>query len=169
LTEQSEIKSAVRSHFSQTFSRDSENVPPFFQTIESLQNYLEPEEAEELLRPITLEEIRLTLRSCTKKKSPGPDGLSYEFYIKNFELLGEELLKLFNEFLGNPNNIPSSFSDGIITLIPKNTKIESLSDVRPISLLNTDYKLFAKILAARIQTVLPKIIGKGQTALEAPG
>jgi exonuclease III len=164
LTNQNEIKLAVQSHFAQTFNEHSENPLPSYSTVENLQSSLDAEEADELLRPITQEEIRKTLMSCTRKKSPGPDGLSYEFYIKNFDAIKDDLVKLYNSFFENPSTISSPFLDGIITLIPKSPKIETISDLRPISLLNTDYKLFTKILAARIQKVLPEIIGKGQTA-----
>jgi Reverse transcriptase (RNA-dependent DNA polymerase)/Endonuclease/Exonuclease/phosphatase family len=163
ITGQAEIGIAVRDFFAEMFE-NSGNTTTTYQTIDNIQNSLEPDEADELLRPITQEEIRKNLFSSSKKKSPGPDGLNYEFYIKNFDGIKDDLVKLFNGFLENPNLIPSSFSDGVITLIPKNVNVETMSDLRPISLLNTDYKLFAKILASRIKNILPKVIGKGQTA-----
>ncbi len=53
---------------------------------------------------------------------------------------------------------------GIITLIPKKSQNRLLfKNWRPISLLNTDYKLLAKIYATRLQTVLPDVINKDQS------
>ncbi len=53
---------------------------------------------------------------------------------------------------------------GIITLLPKKLKDRLLlKNWRPISLLNTDYKIIAKILAIRLQSVLPSIINENQT------
>ena len=53
---------------------------------------------------------------------------------------------------------------GIITLIPKSNKVTSVLDnLRPISLLNTDYKILTKIIAKRLEKVLPKIINPDQT------
>ena len=53
---------------------------------------------------------------------------------------------------------------GIITLLPKKDKDTLLlKNWRPISLLNTDYKILAKIHATRLQKVLPSIIHGDQT------
>ena len=53
---------------------------------------------------------------------------------------------------------------GIIILIPKKDKDrELLKNWRPLSLLNTDYKILAKCIANRIKKVLPEIIHCDQT------
>ena len=54
---------------------------------------------------------------------------------------------------------------GVIALIPKKDKDKSLlENLRPISLLNVDYKILTKIISAkRIEKVLPKIINPNQT------
>jgi hypothetical protein len=82
------------------------------------------------------------------KKSPEPDGLTYKFYLRNFDKIEEDLVKLHNTFMDIPNLIPATFLDGIITLVLKVKNVEKIRDLRPISLQNTDFKLFAKILAA---------------------
>ena len=46
----------------------------------------------------------------------------------------------------------------MISLLYKKKDREELSNWRPISLLNTDYKLVTKILAGRLKTVQPNII-----------
>ena len=46
---------------------------------------------------------------------------------------------------------------GIITLIPKPNKDTTvLNNLRPISLLNTDYKILTKVIAKRLEKVRPK-------------
>jgi len=53
---------------------------------------------------------------------------------------------------------------GIITLISKpNKDTTSLENLRPISLLNVDYKILTKTIAKRLEKVLPKIINPDQT------
>ena len=52
----------------------------------------------------------------------------------------------------------------IITLIPKENKDKTLLDNwRPISLLNTDYKIATRAIALRISKILPSIIHSDQT------
>ena len=52
----------------------------------------------------------------------------------------------------------------IISLIPKKNKDKSLlENLRPISLLNIDYKILTKWIAKRLEKVLPKIIHLNQT------
>jgi hypothetical protein len=53
---------------------------------------------------------------------------------------------------------------GLIALIPKEGNRENLSNWRPITLLNSSYKFFAKVLQTRFQTLLPDIIHDDQSA-----
>ena len=53
---------------------------------------------------------------------------------------------------------------GVITLIPKDeSDLVDLQNWRPITLLNTDYRIASKALARRIETILPKLIHPDQT------
>ena len=53
---------------------------------------------------------------------------------------------------------------GIISLIPKKFKDKTiLENLRPISLLNVDYKILTKAIAKRVEKVLPDIINVDQT------
>lgn len=59
--------------------------------------------------------------------------------------------------------IPDSWQYADITLIPKEfLDLTSPKNYRPISLLNTDYKIYAKILAERIKKVLNEYISEDQ-------
>jgi hypothetical protein len=53
---------------------------------------------------------------------------------------------------------------GVLALIPKKGKdVCKLKNWRPLTLLNSDYKFFAKTMALRLQTVLDTIISKDQS------
>lgn len=53
---------------------------------------------------------------------------------------------------------------GIISLIPKPNKDKTIIDnLRPITLLNVDYKMFTHILANRLKSGIDKIISETQS------
>lgn len=78
------------------------------------------------------------------------------------------MLTLYDSLLkGKPPN--PQFSHSYITVIPKPGKDPSILDnYRPIALLNSDYKIFTKILASRLSRIIPKLINRDQVGF-VPG
>ena len=58
---------------------------------------LNQEEIENLKKPITSMEIETVIRNLLANKSPGPEGITAEFYQKFREELTPILLKLFQK------------------------------------------------------------------------
>ena len=96
-------------------------------------------------------------------KSPGTDGPPAECYkvfwnhVKPF-LQNSLDCSYTNGYVSIPQR------RGLIALVPKKNKPANLlKNLRPITLLNCDYKIAAKSIANRIKKVLPKIINNDQT------
>jgi hypothetical protein len=90
-------------------------------------------------------------KSLPKKKSPGPDRFSTEFYQtlnKNYYQLS---LNFFHK-IKRDGTLPNLFYEASITLIPKPNKDKYKKEhYRPISLMNSNTKILNKIMAKRIQ------------------
>ena len=82
---------------------------------------LNQEEIENLNRPIISTEIATVIRNLPTNKSPGPVGLTAEFYQKFIEELTPIVLKLFQKITEEGKH-PNSFYEATITLIPKPDK-----------------------------------------------
>ena len=104
------------------------------------------------------------LQSFQKNKTPGNDGLTIEFYVAFWPLIGKHLVDCVNysfEF----GELSISQKQAIITLVEKKGKDKRLiKNWRPISLINVDTKIISKVLASRLEKVLPKLIHPNQNA-----
>ena len=111
--------------------------------------------------PITNADIKLALLDTKPNKSPGTDGIPYEFYIKFWDNIGPHFLAMFNFVLESGSVLPSQ-GKAAVRLIPKVPAPKTLSNYRPISLLNSDYKIMASVLAKRLRPTLPHTLGEHQ-------
>lgn len=118
--------------------------------------------------PITLVEMADALKSMARGKSPGPDGLPLEVYVRyQKDILPTSLGTNLHAFqLGA---LPESFYDASIVILLKPDKNpEDCGSYRPISLLNIDYKILTKILAAHLNKVILDLVQPDQTGF-VPG
>ena len=116
---------------------------------------------------ITLLEIRKAVKELAINKTPGPDGIPNEFYKIFLEDISDILHKSYSESFTN-GMLCESQRQGVIRLIPKKGK--NLTDIkswRPLCLLNSDYKILAKVIANRLKAVLPEIINTDQVGYMA--
>jgi hypothetical protein len=61
-----------------------------------------------------------------------------------------------------PGNLTEQQKHGVIVSIPKTTRPSQPSDYRPITLLNTDYKILTRIVANRIRPTLENLLHPSQ-------
>ena len=109
------------------------------------------------------EECTNALKDFDNNKTPGTDGLPAEFYRFFWPDICHDLLASYN-FASQHGMLSISQRRGIISLIPKKSKDKTiLENLRPISLLNVDYKILTKVIAKRIEKVLPTLINPDQT------
>lgn len=94
-------------------------------------------------------------------KSPGSDGLTFEFYKCFWQKLSDIFLQMFQEVLKS-SRLLTSLGNALIRLVPKTSSPESLGDYRPISLLNCDNKLMAGTIVNRLKFCLDKSFGPAQ-------
>lgn len=115
-----------------------------------------------LEQPFSSEEFRRALLELNKGRCPGSDGLTPEFYLRFWDILSRHLVEslLFSLRVGR---MSTEQRRGVISLIPKkDTDRRFLTNWRPVTLLNTDYKILSKALSTRLQSCLPQIIHDDQ-------
>lgn len=111
---------------------------------------------------ISSEECALGLSQLANNKSPGIDGIPIDFY-KFFWLKIKPLLLASYIYALESEQLSLDQRRAVLTLIPKGDKdTRHIKNWRPLSLLNSDYKIFAKVLSNRLQKVIPNLIHPNQ-------
>lgn len=97
------------------------------------------------------QEIWEVLKACDGYKAPSPDGFNLSFFKCFWPIVKGEVLDFFNDFHESGK------------LVNYNC-LETVYDFRPISLIGSAYKLISKVLASRLQKLMPKAISENQFA-----
>ena len=112
---------------------------------------------------VNKKEIQKAIKITKRGSSPGPDGLPGEFY-KLFPQWWGRILETVYKEIARTGRIPHTMTESFITLLPKKFgDILNAANWRPISLLNSDYKILTKVWANRLNLVMQEGIGLHQT------
>ncbi|XP_021975210.1 uncharacterized protein LOC110870332 [Helianthus annuus] len=120
-------------------------------------------EANSLIEPFSLSEIKDAIWGCVGDRAPGPDGFNFKFIKNNWDLFQGDFLKVFQEF-HSKGSISRCCSSSFIALIPKTNDPISPSNFRPISLIGVVNKAISKVLVNRLKKVVGKLVSEEQTA-----
>lgn len=95
--------------------------------------------------------------SMKPNSSPGPDGISLEFYKVHWELVKHNFMTIVRDFFDGRCLI-KHLNAIFITLIPKSKEASPISQFQPISCTNVSYKAISKVLATRLAHHFPLLI-----------
>ena len=151
----------VLDYYKELYKRENcdEDIQNIF--LEKIESKITNSEKEILSEGINDLEIKKAVEELSDGKSPGMDGLPIEFYKTNWNIIKDELKDVIKYSMSN-SKLAESQNKGVIRLIPKESNTENLDGWRPITLLNADYKIIAKILANRMKIVMKNIISNEQ-------
>ena len=117
--------------------------------------------SEKLHEDIVADEVDDIIKKCDNNKAPGLDGLSYEFYKSTWEVIKVVFVMVLQCQLDR-RRIVDSNTIGATRLSSKVAGIPQVDELRPLTLLNCDYRILSKFLVGRMKPVLPLVIKSGQ-------
>ena len=162
-----EIQSSAIRFFHNLFTKPLNSAAALTDISSFVRKRIPIESAQDLIRPVTSEEIKETIFRMKPDKAPGPDGYNAFFFQKMWHIVGEDVVAAVRSFF-HSGSLFKELNHTAITLVPKVPNASSMKDYRPIACCNLIYNCIRSILARRLQKVLPYLIDKAQTAF-VPG
>lgn len=147
-----------------------------FEEVYESNNLVLPNDLEELrFQQVTLEanenlmqipsevEIKEIVDALHPLKAPGPDGFPGIFYRHYWRIIKQNVISCVQESF-RTGDISRGLNRSYLVLIPKNHHPTEFNHFRPISLCNFNYNIISKIIAMRMQSLLPQMILLNQGA-----
>ena len=139
------------------FQPDYSDLEEFLDTLSQLSQ----DSQQALVAPLSEDEVKDVVKSCANGKSPGLDGLTYEFFKRTWHVIGPTFTKVLQTQLDR-EMLMKSGRQGATRLIPKVDGVPDVTELRPITLLQVDYRLLSKCLAVRLHLVMEEVVEPGQ-------
>lgn len=155
------ISNTIVNYFQTIFKSSEPDI--HIQDLDIITPTISDEENQNLVRDVSLEEIKDALFSMDPNKAPGPDGFTPLFYQKYWDIIHSDLFDAIKSFMTNGHML-REWNHTNISLIPKIAAPESMDHFRPISLCNVSFRILSKVLANRLKPLLEKIISPTQSA-----
>ncbi|GJR11951.1 RNA-directed DNA polymerase, eukaryota [Tanacetum coccineum] len=154
------VKNEFYDHFKQQFEQPSMSG---IQLDIEFPNRITSDQSYDLESEVSKEEIKRAVWDCGIDKAPGPDGFTFGFYRRYWNLIECDVVNAVKWFFHH-GRIPNGGNSSFITLIPKVSNANMVKEFRPISLIGSVYKIVAKILANRLVMVLGDLVSDTQSA-----
>ncbi|GJU25337.1 RNA-directed DNA polymerase, eukaryota [Tanacetum coccineum] len=154
------VKKEFLNHFTNRFLVPE--LPRFIHDIQ-FDNRLSSDQKDDLERNVTQYEIKRAVWECGTNKSPGPNGSTFEFIRRYWNIIDQDVMAAVNHFF-NTSHFPRGCNSSFVALIPKTQDAKVVKDFRPISLIGCVYKIIAKILANRLSLIISDLISDVQSA-----
>lgn len=155
------VKNEVWKFYDNLFSEKIRDMNVEEDVLQQIEMGLEKEDKIGLSEDVKLNELEIGLKEMKRGKTPGLDGLPAEYYKVFWEMIGVYVHEVCIAVL-KEGRLPKCMSESLIVLLYKKGEKRDLKNWRPISLLNVDYKLIAKVIANRMRGVIDKMVGEEQ-------
>jgi len=152
-----------------------ENASKLDTILNNLRRKLSDTNKTKICEKITEDDVRYAIKKTNNEKAPGLDGIPIELWksmddqYKNDKASPKKkcniiwcLTQIFRDIESNGIDKASKFNEGCISPIYKKKDPDNIANYRPITLLNTDYKIFTKALSLKLAEVAPSIIHPDQ-------
>jgi len=97
------------------------------------------------------------LKLIKYRKAAGPEGLNSELFKYGGPVLSNRLLELINK-RWKERSIPEEWGQARVKFLFKEGKRDDRSNYRGISLLNSGYMIYGKIITQRFKTISEAIL-----------
>ena len=116
---------------------------------------------EELDRKISYNETLAVMENLPLGKQAGPNRVPNGVFRRLATVMAPKFVAMINSTL-KAGHLPNHFLEGDISMLFKKGERDDPRNYRPITLLNTDYKIFTRILAQRMNTVVHQFVSESQ-------
>jgi len=113
-----------------------------------------PRDLHHLELPFSHEEIRCTIHTVSSEKAPGPDDFTGAFFKACWDIIKDDLSAAIDSLFHLNSQGLKFLNSANIVLLPKKTDALKITDYKPISLMHSFAKIFAKLLANRLLPTL---------------
>ena len=156
------MESILVDFYKELYAKDSLDLQTQESLIGDSEFSLTASESESCEGELTKGELFAALGGLQTGNAPSSDGLPTEFYKAFWKDLGDLLVIVLNENF-RLGVLTDSQREGLLRLLYKKDDKRLAKNWRPISLLNTDYKLDYKVITERLKPVMQSLVHRDQT------
>jgi hypothetical protein len=169
ITDPEDIITIMQEWYGNTASQDFQQEETLADMLDDLQldlPQISPDVKEVLDEEISRPEVEAAINEAHEVSAPGPTGQTISLYKLLFQEIPDIFTAAINQLIFNHELASHGMFQWIkerkVIYIPKKPLPTTPGDYRPLSMLEVLYKIPSRILARRLTTVLPDIIGEHQ-------